>query len=444
MSKLKQTLEKILKQEESFVDSETKELNYNKVKDSADKIDKKLITLLADNKELKEKFFTKIKDVYVFNINDFKFFLDENKIDNSYTQYANKIGLSDGVELIKDRTDVVLDFPFKDCVLEGGQSTEEGNEKYFEHSEKSKKYIEKETERNEIFFNQMLAHDEIDRLFDKKALVGWKRFTKGGSDNGESVKEIKRDKDGIIKDSLLIKGNNLLALTSIKNEFSGQVKLVYIDPPYNTPGEANTFSYNNSFNHSSWLTFMKNRVEVAKELVSEDGFICLAIDDVEYAYLKVLCDDIFGRDNFLATVIVQIKKEGRTDSEFFATSHDYALFYCKNKSKAKLNNLSISDENAKKWKEVDETGRFYWRDFMRTGGNSTPKDRPNQDFIIYYSKTKNEIIGVGGFSEKEPSQPYVSNIVCIINEDGEYQEITKKEFIKLYKNVIEFLPTGSK
>jgi len=136
---------------------------------------------------------------------------------------------------------------------------------------------------------------------------------------------------------------------------------------------------------------MRNRIEIAKELASEDGFICLAIDDVEYAYLKVLCDDILGRENFLASVVVQIKKEGRTDSEFFATSHDYALFYCKNKSRAKINNLTISEENARKWKELDDTGRFYWRDFMRTGGNSTPVDRPNQDYVIYYSKNKKAI-----------------------------------------------------
>jgi adenine-specific DNA-methyltransferase len=189
---------------------------------------------------------------------------------------------------------------------------------------------------------------------------------------------------------------------------------------------------------------MKNRIEIAKDLVSDDGFICLAIDDVEYAYLKVLCDDILGRENFLATVIVQIKKEGRTDSKFFATSHDYAIFYCKDKSKAVLNNLTISEENSRKWKEIDDTGRYYWRDFVRTGGNSTPKDRPNQDYIIYYSKDKKEIVGVGGYSESLPSEPYKSNIVYIINSDGELEEINKNEFYKIYKNLIEYSPVGSK
>ena len=143
MDKLKKVLEKALKSEPLFADPESGELNYIKVKDSADKIDEKLISLLVGNNDLKNKFFTKIKDVYVFNIQDFKFFLDESKVDNSYTQYENKIGLSDNSGLLENRSEVVLDFPFKDCVLEGGQSTEEGTDTYFEFSDKTGKYEEK-------------------------------------------------------------------------------------------------------------------------------------------------------------------------------------------------------------------------------------------------------------------------------------------------------------
>lgn len=301
MNKLKQTLEKVLKREELFLDTDTGELNHTKIKDSADKIDEKLIALLAGNKELKDKFFSKIKDVYVFNINDFKFFLDESKIDNSYTKYANKIGLSDGSELLKNRSEVVLDFPFKDCVLEGGQSTEEGTDTYFEHSEKNGKYEEKTGKRNEIFFNQVLAHDEIDRLFDKKVLVNWKRFTKDSKKYGEAVKEIKRNKTGLIQENLIIKGNNLLALHSLKTEFAGKIKLIYIDPPFNTGND--TFNYNDKFSRSSWLSFMKNRLEVAQELLSTDGNIFIHIDINQIHYLKVLCDEVFGEENFVEELI---------------------------------------------------------------------------------------------------------------------------------------------
>jgi len=310
MSNLKQTLEKILKSEPTFVDSELGELNYTKVKDSADKLDEKLISLLADTNDLKNKFFTKIKDVYVFNIQDFKFFLDESKVDNSYTKYTREIGLAGKDGLLKDRSEeVVLEFPFKDCVLEGGQSTEEGTDTYFEYSNKTEKYEEKTGKRNEIFFNQVLAHDEIDRLLDRKAFINWKRFTKDSGKEGETVKEIKRDKTGLIQENMIIKGNNLLALHSLKSEFAGKVKLIYIDPPYNTGND--DFKYNDNFNHSTWLTFMKNRLQVAKELLKEDGIIFCSINHIELAYVSILMDEIFGRNNKLPIITL---KAGTTAS----------------------------------------------------------------------------------------------------------------------------------
>lgn len=336
MNKLKQTLEKALKSESAFFDSESGELNYTKVKDSADKIDEKLISLLADNKDLKNKFFTKIKDVYVFNIQDFKFFLDESKVDNSYTQYANKIGLADNSGLLENRSEVVLDFPFKDCILEGGQSTEEGTDTYFEFSDKTGKYEEKNGKRNEVFFNQVLAHDEIDRLFDRKALVNWKRFTKDSKKDGEAVKEIKRDKTGLIQENLIIKGNNLLALHSLKSEFAGKIKLIYIDPPYyfNNLKSDDSFNYNSNFKLSTWLTFMKNRLEIAKELLSNDGSIYINIDKDGVHYLKVLMDEIFGVSNFRTEIIWRMGflSGYKTSANKYIRNHDTILFYTKNEN----------------------------------------------------------------------------------------------------------------
>lgn len=341
MNKLKQTLEKVLKTESSFVDSESGELNYIKVKDSADSIDEKLIMILADNKDLKNKFFIKIKDVYVFNIKDFKSFLDESKVDNSYTQYANKIGLSDNSGLIENRSEVVLDFPFKDCVLEGGQSTEEGTDTYFEHSDKTGKYEEKTAKRNEIFFNQVLAHDEIDRLYDRKALVNWKRFTKDSKKDGEAVKEIKRDKTGLMQENLIIKGNNLLALHSLKSEFAGKVKLIYIDPPFNT--ESDEFKYNDNFTHSAWLTFMKNRYEIAKEWLADNGVIAVTLGHEESDYNKVLMDEIFGRENFLNHVVNSTNGPSgfkATSSKIFSTAN-HLYIYAKDIVKVKTKKLYI-------------------------------------------------------------------------------------------------------
>lgn len=307
MKQTKQLILKVLKNEARLWNEDKTELNQTKLLDTLDNFGNKekdlyenIISLLLQEKELKDEFFIKIKDAYVFKTNDFRFFIEENKIDNSYTAYKNRIGLSDGKRFLKDTNDVVLDFPYKDCVLEGGQSSEEGLDTYFEYSEKSEEYEDKKSKRKEIFFNQVLAHDEIDRLFDKKALVNWKRHTKDGEKN---VGEIKRDENGTIKENLIIKGNNLLALHSLKEQFAGKVKLIYIDPPYNTGNDE--FNYNDNFNHSTWLTFMKNRLEVAMELLRDDGVIFVQCDDNEQAYLKVLMDSIFGF-KFVNCIVVKV------------------------------------------------------------------------------------------------------------------------------------------
>lgn len=388
MNKLRQVLEKALKKESAFLDAETGELNYIKIKDSADKIDDKLIVLLAENKELKNKFFSKIKDVYVFNINDFKFFLDESKIDNSYTKYANKIGLSDGDELLKNKGDVVLDFPFKDCVLEGGQSTEEGTDVYFEYSEKNKKYENKTSSRKEVFFNQVLAPDEIDRLFEKKGLVNWKRFTKKGNEKGEAVKEIMRDKNGLIKENLIIKGNNLIALHSLKEQYANKVRVIYIDPPYNPRSDANTFVYNNNFNHSSWLTFMKNRLEIARDMLTDDGIIFIDIDHYELFYLGVLADEIFGPTNRLGALAVVHNLKGRYNG-FFSVAHENKLVYAKNKEKASIK--EFTHDNSKDYPFEDEISKYKTVGLQRTGNGSKREDRPNLFYPIYFSPSNKEV-----------------------------------------------------
>jgi len=169
-----------------------------------------------------------------------------------------KIGLSIVDEFLTENKEVVLSFPYKDCVLEGGQTKEDAG-------------------REEIFWNETLAPDEIDRLLAPKVLTNFSLYDKTGKHKVKGISPT---------DNLIIKGNNLLALHSLKKKFNGKVNLIYIDPPYNT--ENDSFRYNDSFNHSSWLTFMKNRLEVAKELLSNDGAIFIQIDDKEMAYQKVL------------------------------------------------------------------------------------------------------------------------------------------------------------
>ena len=201
----------LLKTDPRFID-EDEELIIAAVQDRAWKIDHDLVRLLLSDAEIKEKFFDEIDEHWIFNLNTFiDFIVQKNFLNNSYTRYKNKIGLTIGGKFLSEHGDVALAWPYKDCVLEGGLSKEE-------------------EKRKEIFFNENLAQDEISRLFDPKVLTNFKRYTVEGE---KEVEEFKRDEKGVLRENLIIKGNNLIALHSLKEEFRGQVKLIYIDPPYN-------------------------------------------------------------------------------------------------------------------------------------------------------------------------------------------------------------------
>ena len=286
-----QKLIALLKTHPDFVD-ESGELLPAAVKNHAWQLDHNLIRLLLTDSEIKTIFFDEIEGHWIFNYNTFvNYITDKNFLANSYTQFRNKIGLNIDDKFLRERGEVSLVWPYKDCVLEGGQTKEE-------------------EKRKEIFFNEILAQDEINRMFDPKVLTNYKRHTATGEQN---VTEIKRDDNGIIRENLIIKGNNLIALHTLKQQFRGQVKLIYIDPPYNTGNDS--FGYNDSFNHSSWLTFMKNRLDVAKILLRNDGVIFVQCDDSEAAYLKVLMDNVFDDATYATTIYVQVRYGQKTLSE---------------------------------------------------------------------------------------------------------------------------------
>ena len=281
--KLYTTLEQQLKKEPNFV-TDNGELKKWVVLSKAQNFDEELIGLLLENADLKEKFFVRVKGTLVFNQNLFVQFLEQkNYLNDSYTQYKNKLGLTIDGKYLKQRNEVALVWPFKDCILEGGQSREEDK-------------------REEIFFNEILAQDEITQLLEPKVLTNAKRIDKDGE---KPLDQFNRNENGTITDNLIIKGNNLLALHTLKEEFAGQVKLIYIDPPYNTGNDS--FGYNDSFNRSTWLTFMRNRLYAAKALLSKDGMICVQCDDNENAYLKILMDEVF-ENRFLNNVAVKMSE----------------------------------------------------------------------------------------------------------------------------------------
>lgn len=360
-----------------------KELNQTLLLDLVEKIDDKIINLLLQEEVLREKFFAKIspdtpkkQSTYVFKMNDFRFFMEENKIDNSYTAYKNRIGLTDGKKFLKDSNDIVLNWPYKDCILEGGQSNEEGTDTEVIMNDKLMNYELKKVKRKEIFFNSVLAPDEIDRLLDPKALVNWKRF----ADNGELSMmnyELKRREDGTIAENMIIKGNNLLAMHSLKKQFAGKVKLIYIDPPYNTGNDG--FKYNDNFNHSTWLTFMKNRLEVARELLREDGVIFVQCDDNEQAYLKVLMDEVFGRENFVSNFVWKKTNNPNITKNNLGIETENILTYSKKQS-FQFYSKELSNKDVLEYKEKDKNGLYKLVGLNKTG--TINDKRPNLEYPI--------------------------------------------------------------
>ena len=340
-------IESLLKTDKRLI-TEKGDLNYTKIHDLAENLDPDLIMLLLKNDIAKDAFFKSVLKSYVFNTKKFIEFLDFNSSNNSYSKYLGKeIGLYTGDELLVDRDEVVLNFPYKDCVLEGGQTTEEGMDTYYEYNETENKYEEKEEKRREIFYNEILARDEIDQLFEPKAFCNAVRYTKSGKKKFDTFV---RDENGIIKDNLIIKGNNLLALHSIYKQFAGQVKLIYIDPPYNTGTGDDTFGYNDSFKRSTWLSFMKNRLEIAKELLRDDGAIYIQLDYHQVHYAKILLDEVFGESNFQREIIWRIGwlSGYKTTAENYIRNHDTILFYSKNQTEMNFNKLYIPNSEFKK------------------------------------------------------------------------------------------------
>lgn len=426
----KQHLVELLLTDSRFVD-EQGELQGNVIKDCVNKLDEKLIEVLLSDEQTRDKFFLKVKDVYVFKTNDFKFYLEENSIDNSFTQYANRIGLTLNGKYLKDNTDIVLDFPYKDCILEGGQSTEEGMDAYFEYDADTEDYVEKQSKRKEIFYNTILAKDEIDRLLEPKAFANIKKYDKYGESIPASFtrdKEINRARnlpDDTITDNLLIKGNNLLALHTLESEFKNKVKLIYIDPPYNTGNDS--FSYNDNFNHSTWLTFMKNRFEVAKKLLSDDGVIFIQIDERELAYLKILADDVFASENFVSQINWQrttqrsVLGQGATP---IITIVEYLLCYVKN-----INNKNLALNKIQKIIPSNDKMYNQYNLLMNTEGERKlfkTIEHNNQKIKIFkHSNFELKSIPIS----KRNHDFYKENFEFIVRKDSQQQESSLEQMI---------------
>lgn len=368
-------LEKVLSSDKRFI-GEDDQIIKTKVSDAARSNDGKLLKSLLGNELLKGVFFTKVDDIYVFDKNKFVWVLESKEfLPDSYTMYKNKIGLVDANNnMISKRQDVSLVWPYKDCVLEGGQTKED-------------------QKRDEIFYNETLAPDQVNRLLAPKVLGNAKRYTKDGVEE-----DIEFNEDN----NLIIKGNNLLALSSLLERYEGQVKCIYIDPPYNTGSDG--FGYNDSFNYSSWLTFMKNRLIIAKKLLSNDGLIFISIDSSRQnsngivgtsglPYLNVLLDEIFDRENFIGHLHWKKKKQPSFLSRVAGIMESILVYSKDEKNVDKLQIGSQSDST----KRVDNASNKISVMKIKSG--------------IKYMGEENTIIKKGLYKNKTMSTEFLDDVI---------------------------------
>lgn len=419
---------------------ESSSINYKLLNEDINKVSEDLIRGLLKDKLCRKLFFDKIEDIYVFNQNKFIeiIFKTNELMKDSYTKYPNKVGM-----FIDESDQIQLNFPYKDCVLVGGMDKEDDKVNL------------------EVFYNEILEFDKIDKLFEPKIMSKVKKFAyiEDLAENEEldnpnniqkssSIEEIRfeeyeaqegEQKERLL-DNLLLKGNNLLGLHSLARRMSGMIDVIYIDPPYyfeNTKS-SDSFAYNSNFKLSTWLTFMKNRLEIAKELLSETGVIFISTHDIGSSHLKLLCDDIFGKQNYIDQLSIENNPKGRKNSKFFSKNGEFCFVYSKNMNATNSFLEIVKKDNL----NIDENGEEYSNGRRVLVGKSSNKPITNFDskknYIVYYNKKTNKI------ELLYPSTNNERNITLIEKGYKEYISIkegilientyTDSKFIDLFNN----------
>lgn len=338
-SKAMDHIRKVLEQFGDKYFTKSGALKRNTVIEDLDNYDKDLMTAILKDDLLHKTYTSKIADVEIFEINKFVYMLRYKEYrEDSFTKYDNKIRLTAGGKYIDDSSDVVLDFPYKDCVLKAGMTKED---------------VEHSGDADEPFLNETLAKSEIDELYEPKILINATKYDKNGKKKVLAVSQ---------SDNIVIKGNNLIALYSLEKRYAGKIKSIILDPPYyfykNKPDDS--FSYNSNFKLSTWLTFMKNRMEIAKKLLSENGILILTVGLDGAPYLEILLNSIFdiAKDpNRLVGNIAWRKTDNQSNIGDFANVSDRILVYRKN-SDTKLYKLPLSDKAKKEYSYSDKKGAY--------------------------------------------------------------------------------------
>lgn len=354
-SKIMETTKSILKEFGNTYFSDKGTLKRNKVIEDLDAYTPMLMKALLANQLIHDTYTESVviddKSVEIFKLNQFiEMFTYKEYWQDSYTKFENKIGLTAGGKFIDETADIVLDFPFKDTVLKAGMTKED----------------QKDTD--EPFLHETIAKAEIDQLLEPKIFVN---ATKYDQENLDGVSTDKFDDE-----NLIIKGNNLIALHSLKQQYAGKVKLIYLDVPYNTGNDS--FGYNDKFNHSAWLTFLKNRLEISYELLSDSGSIFVQLDDHEVKYLGVLLDEIFGRDNFVELITIVNNPRGR-DYGGIANMHEFLFVYKKSPNTV----LNPIVDSQKKFPYKDKFGPYEIRELRNRNTAFNSDNRPNLFYPIF-------------------------------------------------------------
>ncbi len=233
----------------------------------------------------------------------------------------------------------------------------------------------------------------------------------------------------------LIHSENFQALGLLQEKYKEKIKCVYIDPPYNTT--ENAFVYKNMYKHSSWISMMFDRVEMSKNIISNNGICSVAIDDTESSILKIILDNIFDYKNYVSTIAVEVNPAGQNlKPNSPACSHDYFHTYAKNIELMEMFLRGLTTEETKMYKESDEKGKFLWDNLRRRGGNSRPSDRPKQWFPLYVNLEK-KIVDVEKFDdsiEVWPIDPKGENRIWRNNYDGVKRDVLLGEISVTEKN----------
>jgi len=423
MQNLLKELEQVLAEDQSLI-SDGKILK-NAVVERALKVDGALIKLLIKSPTIKDHFFQEVGGALVFDKVKFQEFVSNKQfLPDSFTAFKNKIGLTDGDSYLKENKDVVLAWAYKDCVLEGGMTKEDQGQ-------------------DEIFYNTTLAPDDITRLFEPKVMTKFEKW------DADAVKKNKSSKVEAISDTdnLLIKGNNLLALHSLKTRYAGKVKLIYIDPPYNTGDDS--FRYNDNFNHSTWLTFIKNRIEISKQLLANDGVIFISLDDTESHYCKIILDEVFGRDSFIANIVYERSgSAGLGQSGAIVNTAEHILAYRKGGCEFYDVNsyLPLEEKTMKRYKNVlaSEGTKELVKEF-KSKSNSLPIK------IFKHTDFKIEKISLANFSQRkeEINEAFIKNFNSIfrtnnVQKENKFQNELMAEMDKQSLYTVEYTPSRGK